>query len=135
VWERAPSEHLRELYRRIAFNCLVGNTDDHDCNTGLVANNDGFFELSPAFDLTARPATARMFLAMGFGLEGALVSLDNLLSESQVFGHGRHEAEELVREMWKNIKRRLVPALVRHGCDEALGVKALRNLPGHRLLG
>jgi serine/threonine-protein kinase HipA len=135
VWERAPSEHLRELYRRIAFNCLVGNTDDHDCNTGFVAGDDDFFALSPAFDLTSRRATPRMFLAMGFGVEGAVVSMDNLLSESQLFGYGRDEAGELVRSMWKGIRRRLVPALVRHGCAEGSAAQALTDMPGQRLLG
>ncbi len=134
VWERAPSAHLLELYRRIAFNCLVGNTDDHDCNTGFVTDDDDFFALSPAFDLTARPATPRMFLAMGFGVEGAVVSLDNLLSESHLFGYSREQAHALVRSQWKTIKKKLVQELVRHGCGEALAVKALQALPGRFLV-
>ena len=49
---------LAELWKRMAFNALVGNTDDHPLNTGLlldrVAENDErmAWGLSPAFDIT-----------------------------------------------------------------------------------
>jgi serine/threonine-protein kinase HipA len=132
VWERAPSRHVRELYQRIAFNCLVGNTDDHDRNTGFVAGNDGFFELSPAFDLTARPATPRMMLAMGFGEDGATVSLDNLLSESHFFGVEREEAAELVEAQWKTIKSSLTDRLRENGCLKKMASEALAAMPGQR---
>jgi len=42
---------LTELWKRMAFNALVGNTDDHARNTGLL--HDGtVWGLSPAFDIT-----------------------------------------------------------------------------------
>ena len=49
---------LVELWKRMAFNALVGNTDDHALNTGLlfdrvVAGNERMgWGLSPAFDIT-----------------------------------------------------------------------------------
>ncbi len=132
VWERAPTAHVRELYQRIAFNCLVGNTDDHDRNTGFVAGDDGFFALSPAFDLTARPATPRMMLAMGFGEDGAVVSLDNLLSESHLFGVEREEAADLVHAQWQNIRSSLVDRLRDNGCLKKLATEALDAMPGQR---
>ncbi|RQP23350.1 type II toxin-antitoxin system HipA family toxin [Piscinibacter terrae] len=130
VWERTPSAHIRELYQRIAFNCLVGNTDDHDRNTGFVANEDGFFELSPAFDLTARPATRRMMLAMAFGAEGAAVTLDNLLSESNRFGVTADEAQHLVHAQWQTIKASLVDLLRANGCAARTAKSALASMPG-----
>lgn len=52
-------EQLIELWKRMAFNALVGNTDDHALNTGLlfdrVAADDSArmaWRLSPAFDIT-----------------------------------------------------------------------------------
>ena len=130
TWERAPSQDIRELFRRISFNCLVGNTDDHDCNTGFVAGNDGFFRLSPAFDLSARPATQRMYLAMGFGVDGATVSLENLVSESEQFGHGHAEAATLAASQWQTISEKLVARLVAHGVGEDQAISAWRAMPG-----
>lgn len=52
------SGQLAELWRRMAFNALVGNTDDHARNTGLLFDQvaDGSdhmaWGLSPAFDIT-----------------------------------------------------------------------------------
>lgn len=129
-WERSPKEHIRELYRRIAFNCLVGNTDDHDLNTGFLAGGDGFFELAPAFDLTCRPRTPRMFLAMGFGRDGAALTLENLLSEPEAFGYETSEAGDLIRAMWDTIRADFTEWLLCQGCLEPLAPAVLAAMPG-----
>jgi len=41
TWERSPESDIQELYRRIVFNALVGNLDDHDKNHGWVADDRG----------------------------------------------------------------------------------------------
>ncbi|WP_309295917.1 HipA domain-containing protein [Cupriavidus pauculus] len=57
VWARGREElgaQLQELWRRMVFNALVGNTDDHPLNHGLL--HDGgtqrSWHLAPAFDIT-----------------------------------------------------------------------------------
>ena len=45
---------LRELYRRVVFNVLVGNRDDHLRNHGFLRGAGGW-QLSPAFDLNPNP--------------------------------------------------------------------------------
>lgn len=51
-------EQLAELWKRMAFNALVGNTDDHALNTGLLfdrvaeGSDRMAWGLSPAFDIT-----------------------------------------------------------------------------------
>lgn len=42
--------NLQELYRRVAFNIAIGNTDDHFRNHGFLLTNKGW-TLSPAYDL------------------------------------------------------------------------------------
>lgn len=42
--------NIRELYRRIAFNILIGNHDDHFRNHGFLLTQKGW-NLSPAFDI------------------------------------------------------------------------------------
>lgn len=45
---------LRELWRRIAFNIAMRNTDDHLKNHGVLWSGGGW-RLSPAFDITPNP--------------------------------------------------------------------------------
>jgi serine/threonine-protein kinase HipA len=43
-------DNLRELYRRVAFNICIGNTDDHFRNHGFLLIAKGW-TLSPAYDI------------------------------------------------------------------------------------
>jgi serine/threonine-protein kinase HipA len=43
-----------ELFRRMCFNALISNTDDHPRNHAIIAKNQGW-KLSPAYDLTPTP--------------------------------------------------------------------------------
>lgn len=43
-------QNLRELYRRVAFNIMFGNTDDHFRNHGFLLTPKGW-TLSPAYDI------------------------------------------------------------------------------------
>ncbi len=54
----APAEDAAELFRRMCFNALISNIDDHPRNHALIAK-DKDWRLSPAYDLTpAVPVTA-----------------------------------------------------------------------------
>jgi len=46
---------LEQLFRRVIFNVLVGNTDDHLRNHGFIHENEGW-RLAPAYDLNPNPA-------------------------------------------------------------------------------
>lgn len=103
-----PQADLHELFRRVAFNILVRNTDDHPRNHGFLAERDGLI-LSPLFDvvpaLAHRGVGSDFFLAMGVGERGRLASLDNLCSMSGAFNLGSVQAEEVTREMHERIRR------------------------------
>lgn len=43
-------ENISELYRRIAFNVIIGNHDDHFRNHGFLLRKDGW-QLAPAYDI------------------------------------------------------------------------------------
>ena len=43
-------ENLRQLYRRVAFNIAIGNSDDHFRNHGFLLTPRGW-TLSPAYDM------------------------------------------------------------------------------------
>ena len=47
-----PEVDCQELYRRMVFNILANNTDDHHKNFTFVMNQQGIWRLSPAYDMT-----------------------------------------------------------------------------------
>ena len=87
---------LGELFKRMAFNLLVDNTDDHERNHGLLY--DGGWSLAPAFDVSSQ-ATGLGYQAMSVGAGNTTASLANALSECGRFGLGREEAGSVVQDL------------------------------------
>jgi serine/threonine-protein kinase HipA len=44
--------HVRQMFRRMAFNVLARNRDDHSRNHAFLLASDGFWHPTPAYDLT-----------------------------------------------------------------------------------
>lgn len=99
-------DELEELWRRLAFNALVGNTDDHHLNTGLLCSGavDGkpVWGLSPAFDITPNSSTAYPDgpnLAMATGIDGLSgTGLPRLLDAAERMGVHRDDARAWLAE-------------------------------------
>ena len=51
----APKEDIQGLWRRLVFNILISNTDDHLRNHGFLYENATGWRLSPAYDLNPVP--------------------------------------------------------------------------------
>lgn len=47
-----PEADCQEIFRRMIFNILSNNTDDHNKNFSFVMNEDGSWRLAPAYDIT-----------------------------------------------------------------------------------
>lgn len=47
-----PQQQLEELFRRMVFNVLARNHDDHAKNIAFLMNREGVWSLAPAYDLT-----------------------------------------------------------------------------------
>lgn len=47
-----PEVDCQEVFRRMVFNVLANNTDDHNKNFSFIMNEDGNWRLSPAYDIT-----------------------------------------------------------------------------------
>ncbi|MBU0909242.1 MAG: HipA domain-containing protein [Proteobacteria bacterium] len=107
--------HIHELFRRMVFNILVRNTDDHPRNHGMLFNGD-IMSLSPAYDIV--PSFTRLGigssfrLAMSVGGQGREANLENALSHSSRFGLPTEAATEIVKHLitvtrnWREIYRR-----------------------------
>jgi serine/threonine-protein kinase HipA len=109
-----PRIDAPELFRRMCFNALISNIDDHPRNHAVVAMNTDW-ELSPAYDLT--PSTPisvdHRDLALECGDMGRYANAENLLSQSARFLLGPDEAKRTIDEMeqyveskWHNTARR-----------------------------
>ncbi|MFP8780464.1 type II toxin-antitoxin system HipA family toxin [Hydrogenophaga sp. RWCD_12] len=87
-----------ELFRRMVFNILMDNTDDHERNHSVRLAFDGYHELTPAYDVV--PSLQNLgYQAMAVGREGSVSNLDNALSELSEFGLKRARAIELIRQV------------------------------------
>lgn len=76
---------VAELWRRMAFNALVGNADDHPRNHGFY-RLAGAWRLSPAYDITPL-STYRGVLRLAVGADGsAEATADRLLQAAPHFG-------------------------------------------------
>ncbi len=47
-----PETDCQEVFRRMVFNVLSNNTDDHNKNFSFIMNEDGSWHLAPAYDIT-----------------------------------------------------------------------------------
>lgn len=47
-----PETDCYEVFRRMVFNVLANNTDDHNKNFSFIMNEDGTWRLAPAYDIT-----------------------------------------------------------------------------------
>jgi len=92
-----------DLFRRIVFNILVNNHDDHAKNHGVVRSLDGQWRLSKAFDLVAGEGGS-CDLAMSIGPEGSKATFHNLLQSVDSFGLSRRDAIGEITIMVENIQ-------------------------------
>ncbi len=104
-WSTKPDEDRRELFRRMVFNAMVTNNDDHPRNHALLHTGAGW-RLSPAYDIVpvALASQERRDLALNVGKHGRAASLYNILSQSDVFGLPREQAEAEVNAILEVVK-------------------------------
>jgi serine/threonine-protein kinase HipA len=130
------AQDLEELFRRMAFNALISNTDDHPRNHALIATTDKW-ELSPAYDLTPNPPTSaeKRDLAMTCGTCNRYANRTNLLSRHGQFKLSLEDAAAIIDKVQEVVAARWHATLRQHGttpadCDKLAGAF---NYPGFEL--
>ena len=102
-------DNLRQLYRRVAFNIAIGNSDDHFRNHGFLLTARGW-TLSPAYDMNP---TLNDYQALLINSSTNRADLQVLLDSSQEYLIGKEEAKRIIDEVkngvskWKTIAIRL----------------------------
>ena len=83
---------MRELFRRMVFNILIDNTDDHEKNHVLLNTPGEDLSLSPAFDVLPS-GQALGYQQMRVGADGHDSTIDNAMTEARLFGLKDQEAK------------------------------------------
>jgi serine/threonine-protein kinase HipA len=108
-----PVADQRQLFRRMVFNIICGNNDDHLKNFSFIRDSAGRYSLSPAYDIVPYPqrSTTRTLILV-IGGRGTSATLDNALSWPTAFGF--KDAEEARAEiapmletarLWRDVYR------------------------------
>lgn len=87
-----------QLFRRMVFNLLIDNTDDHEKNHALLVDTAQRYRLSPAFDVLPS-GQALGYQQMRVGRDGADATLANALSEHRAFSLTLAQARGVVQEV------------------------------------
>ncbi len=105
-WSAQPAVDRAELFRRVVFNALISNLDDHPRNHALIAPGQAW-RLAPAYDLTPTPAVSieRRDLALACGPYGRMARRDNLTAAAPRFGLDRDEAGTIIDETKRMVQR------------------------------
>jgi serine/threonine-protein kinase HipA len=93
-----PAATLRELFSRIVFNVLIGNTDDHPRNHAAFVNADSSLTLTPAYDICPQPRSgqqANQAMAIGRNGEGSS-QLATCLAACQVYLLDAVQAQSII---------------------------------------
>jgi serine/threonine-protein kinase HipA len=93
-------QNLRELYRRVAFNIMFGNTDDHFRNHGFLLGPKGW-TLSPAYDINPGAKTQQCLLINQYTEQS---DVNALLQASASYMLEQQEAKEIIEEVHTAVK-------------------------------
>ncbi len=101
-----------ELFRRMVFNILISNVDDHLRNHGFLWAGKAGWCLSPAYDLNPTPTDLKArILTTNISLDEGTCSIELALSQAELFGLSLAAAKAIIGEVggavadWRGIAR------------------------------
>ena len=102
----------RALYRRVVFNVLISNVDDHLRNHGFLWLGRNGWSLSPAYDLNPVPTDIKArVLTTNINLDEGTCSLDLLEAAAEYFSLSLTQARTIIKEValvtsrWRDIAK------------------------------
>ncbi len=114
MYSSEPIVDLHELWRRVVFNVLIGNLDDHLRNHGFLYDRDDKWRLSPVYDLNPVPLEEKAReLTTWISEEGPDADLDQARRAAKFFALKDEQAEVIIGEVsaalvgWRNSARQL----------------------------
>lgn len=99
-----PTIDMAELWRRMVFNILISNTDDHLRNHGFVYVRQEGWKLSPSYDLNPTPTEVKpRMLTTAINFDDSSASLDLALSVIEEFRISKKQAVQIIQEVAKAV--------------------------------
>lgn len=109
-----PAHDLEQLFRRMIFNLIIDNTDDHVKNHGVLHVIHGQYRLAPAFDLVMQLTNmGYQELAISPGNNNSKISLAK--EAAPHFGINEQAADNIIQSIDKTVNDELIPILSNHG--------------------
>jgi serine/threonine-protein kinase HipA len=110
----APKRDMEALWRRIVFNILISNTDDHLRNHGFLYEGPDGWRLSPAYDLNPVPVDIKpRVLATAINEDEGTASVDLAMEVAEYFELDASAARKIARligravAQWRLIAKRM----------------------------
>ena len=94
-------DNLQELYRRVAFNICVGNTDDHFRNHGFLLTAKGW-TLSPAYDMNP---SLNEYQSLLINSSNNKSDLNELLNSCEEYMLQKQLAQQIISEVLNAVKK------------------------------
>ena len=90
----------QQLWRRLVFNHLITNVDDHLQNMGFLYMGNGLWRLAPAFDINPFPDKDRESKTWLSEDTGPITSIETLIEKAGYFHLAKHEALAVLAEVY-----------------------------------
>lgn len=101
----AFKQDAQQLWRRMVFNHLVTNVDDHLHNIGFLYADANLWRLAPAFDLNPFPDKERESKTWLSEDTGPITSVETLLAQAARFELSASEARQVLTEVVSAVSR------------------------------
>ena len=95
----APSQDVQQLWRRLVFNLLITNVDDHLQNHGFLHVERGLWRLAPAFDVNPFPDKDRESKTWLSEQDGPITDVQMLLARAAYFALDPGQALAILAEV------------------------------------
>jgi len=95
----APGQDVRQLWRRLVFNLLITNVDDHLQNHGFLHVAHGQWRLAPAFDINPFPDKERESKTWLSERDGPITDVGMLMARAAYFGLDEVRARGFLAEV------------------------------------
>ena len=126
-----PKYDLDQLYRRMVFNLIIDNNDDHVKNHGVLHVEKGKYRLAPAFDLVMQ--------LTNIGYQELAIKPGNNLSSIKLakeaaphFGINENSAEDIIKSIGKIVDDELINIVQQYGGNNQLIGRMMKCLERQR---
>ena len=103
-WLTKDIRESEKQFRAAVFNVLSHNRDDHAKNFSFLLNENGIWQVAPAYDLTFSSGPGGEHCSMIMG-EGKSLKLTHILKLAEISGLTKQKALEIIDQVKCSISR------------------------------